>query len=66
MPVTMNEIEYLTTEEAMKLVDMSRTTWQKYAREYGLEHYTKPGKSKRFLWQKSDVERLLEPLPVKR
>lgn len=66
MPVAINGIEYLTTAEAMKMVDMSRTTWRKYAEEYGLQHYAKPGKSKRYLWKRSDVERLLEPLPAER
>lgn len=61
-----NGIEYLTTKEAMELTDMSRSTWRKYADEYGFQHYARPGKSKQFLWKKSDVEKLLEPKPVER
>lgn len=63
MPIVLNNVEYLTTAEAMTLTDMkSRETWRKYARQYGFKHHAQVGKSKRYLWRKSDVEKLLAPL----
>lgn len=64
MPTTLQSIEYLTTQEVISLLGISRSTWLVIARERGIQHYAQVGKSRRFLWQKSDVDPLLKPIPV--
>lgn len=65
MPTRLNDVEYLTTQEAMKLVDMCRSTYEKYVKQYGFQPVQRPGKRRTNLWKKSDVEELLKPIEVK-
>lgn len=65
MPVILNDTEYVTTQEALTILGIrSRETWAKLAKQHGFQWTTQVGKSKRYLWKKSDVELLLEPIPA--
>ena len=63
MSITHNAIEYVTTQEATDILQVSYVTWKQLVQSYGLAHVTKPGKSNTYLWVKSEVEALLKPIP---
>lgn len=54
----------LTAEDAQVRLGVSRATFWNLVRRHRLQRYKIPAKGKRVFFRRSDVDRLLEPIPV--